>query len=112
VKEQMNWAQNSFLEREPSWIVVMSRMLVSKRKKLQSFTNWTTTHIWHGLFFKVSFTHRNSITSNNTNYYLCVNLHIQCQQIVYVACTHGMLFTRLVPVVILVIMFFQFLWNL
>jgi hypothetical protein len=28
------------LERGPSWIVVMSRMLGRERKKLQSFTNW------------------------------------------------------------------------
>jgi len=34
------------------------------------------------------------------------NLHIQCQQIVYVARTHDMLFKRLVLVVILAISFF------
>jgi hypothetical protein len=32
--------------------VVMFKMLVNERKKLQSFTNWTTTHIWHGFFLK------------------------------------------------------------
>jgi hypothetical protein len=66
VKEQVNWAQNSFLERGPSWIVVMSRMLASERKKLQSFTNWTTTHIWHGLFFKKCDSHIEIISQVTT----------------------------------------------
>jgi len=52
-KSKWTGHKTPFLERGPSWIVVMSRMLGRERKKLQSFTNWTTTHIWHGLFWSV-----------------------------------------------------------